>query len=118
MEKTNAISRRGRGRGKHVHFHQHNHQHYSQALRKSLTIRHHQPPPVPLVPTMQTLVNAPVRIDAPTENHYNSPSSAAPPQPVIQQSPQEGWAGFITGLLSAFVLGASLLSNHNPKSRR
>ena len=109
------MSRRRRGkRTLHLHAHQHHHQ--------ALTIvQSHQPPPVPLVSTMQTLVNAPVRINntttriyAPTVTTMMSPSLA----PVVQQNPEDGLAKLITGVLGALIVGASLLANHGGSSRR
>jgi hypothetical protein len=104
-----------------IHFHQHCHQHHHQSHTQSVSIKQsHPPPPVRLVPTMQTLVNAPVRINAMTRHQTFAPSlTSMPAPPAVQQHAEDSLAAFVTGVLSAFVVAASLLSSHGgPKSRR
>lgn len=67
------------------------------------------------------MVNSQNRIYAPTSNRIFAPTVTGylpPPVPVVRQNPDEGLAGFIAGVLSALVVGASLLAKGRGSEKR
>lgn len=104
------MSRRRRGK-RNLHLHQHTHHHQSHA--QSLTIKQTHLSP------RQTLVNAPVRFHSMTRNQTFAPTvTPMPMPPIVQQKSDDSFAAFITGVLSAIVVAASLLGNHAGSPRR
>ena len=116
------MSRRRRG-NRNVH---HHHRHYHDHRTLTVTQRPQSSPVSMLPSTNYNFVNAPSRITTRISNQTFAPTLTVTPMPMqmpmppaAQRNSDDSFAAFITGVLSAIVVAASLLGNHSgPKSRK
>jgi hypothetical protein len=111
------MSRRRRG-NRNVH---HHHRHYHDHRTLTVTQRPQSSPVSMLPSTNYNFVNAPSRITTRISNQTFAPTPTVTPMPtppVVQQKSDDSFAAFITGVLSALVVAASLLGNHAGSPRR